>query len=557
MKRLILHIILILFILNNTNQIYANDNRVDSLKSVITKSDEKTKLKLYIELAKIYSDNNNDSATKYCNLIINSKISDSLLKYKANAYILLGTIDLNKANHENSLKLFFEAVSISEKINDTKTTIGAYNNIGVCYYDLFDYDKSEEYLLKCLDLIKESKMNINKSNIYNNLGLIAHERQDYDKELNYLTKALVIYKQENDSIGMALIIGNIARVNREKGNLEDALRGFNQSLKYISKSKSFTNIITLNMNIGITYLEMKEYDKALSYLNNGLKMAKENNYKEQEMKLLYNISNVYREINDFKTSLEYFEKYHSINDSLFDKEKHKQISELNIKYKTIKKDKEISLLNKDKLIQEERYSMQKKLMILLSIIIIVIVIFASIIFLFNRRQFILYKNLVKKNIELLNKEDVIEQNKLNKRTNKNITKEQKIEYNTNEFDNEKNLDSKLDESLVLEVSALIIESLEKEKIYLDNELTINKMAEYININRTYLSQIINSHFNKNFSTFINEYRVKAAQKKLLSDNNITIEAISQDVGFKSKSAFNTAFKNYTGVTPSFFIKNSN
>jgi len=274
------------------------------------------------------------------------------------------------------------------------------------------------------------------------------------------------------------------------------------------------------------------------------------------MKILYNLSEVYKATNDYKTSLDYFEKYYAINDSLFDKEKHKQISELNIKYKTIKKDKEISLLNKDKIIQEERYKMQKKLMILLSIIIFIIIIFASIILLFNKRQYTLYKNLVKKNIELLNKEDIIEQNKHNKASNKNITKEKQIEYNTNDDDDGKYVYSKLDESLILEVSTLVTEALEKEKIYLDNELSINKMAEYININRTYLSQIINGYFKKNFSTFINEYRIKDAQKQLLSNNNITIEAISQEVGFKSKSAFNTAFKNYTGVTPSFFVKNS-
>lgn len=557
MKNILLSVLIIILLSLCTNTVYSKNNSIDSLVNVI--NNNKNDYKTYIELAKTYSNNNiKDSAIIYCKAVINSNIPDSLTKYKSAAYLTIGTIYLEQAKHKESLEYFFKAVSIAEKNKDLQTAIGAYNNIGVCYYDLFEYAKAEEFLLKSINIINNNNVNYKIGNIYNNLGLIAHESNDYEKELNYLTKALVIYKQENDSLGMAIIIGNIARVKRAKGNYKLALKGFLESLKYFSKTNSATNIITLHMNIGITYLKMGRLTESLQHFNTGLKMSKENKFKELEMKILYNTSLVYKEMGDYKTSLKFIEDYHFINDSLFDKEKHKQISELNIKYNTIKKDKEISLLNKDKIIQEQRYKLQKRLMILLSLLIIFIVIFASVIFIFNRKQFLLYKNLVKKNIELLDKEGEIEKNKQEKTINKNITKEKSIEYNNTESENEndKYAYSKLDKDLVLEISELVTNALEKERIYLNNDLTINKLAEYLNINRTYLSQIINSHFKKNFSTFINEYRVKEAQKQLLTNNNITIEAISQEVGFKSKSAFNTAFKNYTGITPSFFIKNA-
>ncbi|MBU0488050.1 MAG: helix-turn-helix domain-containing protein, partial [Bacteroidetes bacterium] len=59
---------------------------------------------------------------------------------------------------------------------------------------------------------------------------------------------------------------------------------------------------------------------------------------------------------------------------------------------------------------------------------------------------------------------------------------------------------------------------------------------------------------KNFKNLINEYRIKESRKLLITKPNLTIEAIAHDVGFRSKSAFNAAFKLYTGVTPSFFIR---
>lgn len=381
-----------------------------------------------------------------------------------------------------------------------------------------------------------------------NISLLSENVFSENEKIDSL-KSLIANNTINDKIFLKL-----AEEYSEINN-DSTIKYCNIFIQNNQNDSISESIVKAYLLLGAANINLSKYNKAFNYVNLGLNIAKKHYYKELEMELLYNLSEVYKAKNDYKNSLIYLEQYYNINDSLFDKEKTKQIAELNIKYKTIKKDKEISLLNKDKLIQEERYKMQKKLMILLSIIILIIIIFASIILLFNKRQYTLYKNLVKKNIELLDKEDIIEQNKNTKILNKNITKEKQIEYSTTN-DDKKYIYSKLDKKLVIEISTLVTEALEKDKIYLDKELSINKMAEYLNINRTYLSQIINGYFKKNFNTFINEYRIKEAQKKLLTNNNITIEAISQEVGFKSKSAFNTAFKNYTGVTPSFFVKNS-
>ena len=80
----------------------------------------------------------------------------------------------------------------------------------------------------------------------------------------------------------------------------------------------------------------------------------------------------------------------------------------------------------------------------------------------------------------------------------------------------------------------------------------------MNTNKSYLSQVINEYFRKNFSTFVNEYRVKEASRLLLEkeSENYTIEAIANSVGFKSKSAFNSAFKKFTGITPSYFVNST-
>ena len=69
-----------------------------------------------------------------------------------------------------------------------------------------------------------------------------------------------------------------------------------------------------------------------------------------------------------------------------------------------------------------------------------------------------------------------------------------------------------------------------------------------------VSQIINEQLSYNFNDFINSFRIEEA-KKMLNDpgmKNITVASIAYDSGFNTLSAFNTAFKKFTGLTPSQF-----
>lgn len=102
----------------------------------------------------------------------------------------------------------------------------------------------------------------------------------------------------------------------------------------------------------------------------------------------------------------------------------------------------------------------------------------------------------------------------------------------------------------------LIEKLDQEKLYRDQDLTIYKLAKLLNTNSKYLSVIINKEFGKNFVNFINDYRVEEAKINLLQDvkHSLTIEAHGQNVGFKSKSSFNVAFKKLTGYTPTEYIR---
>ena len=98
----------------------------------------------------------------------------------------------------------------------------------------------------------------------------------------------------------------------------------------------------------------------------------------------------------------------------------------------------------------------------------------------------------------------------------------------------------------------LVEYLEKEKPYLNNDLKLNDIADHFGLPAHQISQIINTKLNMNFYSLINYYRIEEAKRRLIEpvNQNQTILAIAYDVGFNSKSAFNNAFKKFTDMTPS-------
>ena len=97
-----------------------------------------------------------------------------------------------------------------------------------------------------------------------------------------------------------------------------------------------------------------------------------------------------------------------------------------------------------------------------------------------------------------------------------------------------------------------------KKPFLNSFLTIRKLAEEIKMNSRDLSVLINQNLNQHFFDFVNEYRIEESKQILRNPlkKEFTILEILYEVGFNSKSSFNTAFKKHTGLTPTQFRKNS-
>ncbi|MCE7039070.1 helix-turn-helix domain-containing protein [Dyadobacter sp. CY312] len=111
-----------------------------------------------------------------------------------------------------------------------------------------------------------------------------------------------------------------------------------------------------------------------------------------------------------------------------------------------------------------------------------------------------------------------------------------------------------DKKLNPEDSQMVISRLERamteRELFKNPNLKLNDLAKEINVSGHQLSQILNDNVGKNFTLFVNEYRINEACKMLSDDNILTVDAIGEEVGFNSKSTFFAAFKKIKELTPS-------
>ncbi|KGJ86839.1 helix-turn-helix domain-containing protein [Colwellia psychrerythraea] len=94
-----------------------------------------------------------------------------------------------------------------------------------------------------------------------------------------------------------------------------------------------------------------------------------------------------------------------------------------------------------------------------------------------------------------------------------------------------------------------------DKLYLDANLSLQKLASYLAISPNYISQTLNETLAINFFDFVNQWRIEAAKPKIIA-NQDTVLNIALEVGFNARSSFYKAFKQETGQTPSEFRKMS-
>ncbi len=499
---------------------------------------------------------NPDSCIFYSKLAIDiaTRSNDSLSLAELSNY--LGNAYFNVAHYDKALEYSYNALKIYQQLNNEIGLAKTLNNIGLIYEIVGDFDQAEQKFILALEIWEKVKAKLPDDveikkihpHIYNNIGILYSNHNQQDKAMKYYDKALILSEESNDKNIKSLILLNIGLVFSKEEKYYEALAFLLKSRGIIAGLNSKDKIANIDNNIGDIYLKLKNYNTAKKYFLSGLTLAKEINANELLKNAYEGLYEVNKEVGNHKEALEYQTLFIELKDSIYSLQSKTRIADLEHGFNMEMKESEIKLLQSErKLLQVHLKSGRTIQLILIGGMIILIFVVIIISFQTSQKRRA-YRQLVKKNVEIANHED-------------SFIPPLKPEQETTDIFSEeifkkKYLNSSLSEEKKLELSQIIKSIMEGDKPYLNTDFTLANLANRSGVGKSYVSQIINEKFDKNFNAWVNEYRIKEARKMITdpANRNLTIEGIANSVGFSSKSSFNAAFRLYTGVTPSFYFK---
>ncbi|MDN3654627.1 adenylate/guanylate cyclase domain-containing protein [Ferruginibacter paludis] len=319
------------------------------------------------------------------------------VKGKANALKNIGVGNYFLGKLPEAIVYWNESLQLFESLKEDIGVSNVLNNIAAAYDDLGDNEKALEYSLRSLTIAEKSADNYRILAALNTVASIYYEKKaTWDKALNYLLKALPLAEQVGDKDGIGVTSGNIGEIYFYKNDFEKSKTYYENSIKAYG---GLSNSSYAYNGIGKIYLVKGDYNKALSYHNKALEIAEKTDSKHHMYLSFQGIANVYIAEKEYAKALLYFNKasglaeelkaprdlkdiyqqmavayaknadyknaykynslYADVKDTLYNIDTDKKLNKLQFEFDLQKKEGQISLLTKDKALQDADLKRQK------------------------------------------------------------------------------------------------------------------------------------------------------------------------------------------------------
>ncbi|MBI9071357.1 MAG: tetratricopeptide repeat-containing sensor histidine kinase [Melioribacteraceae bacterium] len=297
------------------------------------------------------------------------------------------------------------ALTYFENLKDTLKIATSNNVIGSCYDLIGNYDKSIEYYQKAIELAAMKQNSILLSNFYNNLGEVYKHKSDFKTAMEYYKKSLQIFTEYQIIEGITVTENNIGECLFALENNSEALIYFNRSLNNVINSNDNYKLTIIYNNIGKVYLSENKNRSAIDYFKKALLFGEGVAQIEEVFPIHENLAKAYKSTGSSKMALKHLEKFVEMKNEYTKKNNAERLTEIETKYQTERKEKEIQLLTKSKEINELKIAAQTKISFAL---IVIIVLGAILVLIFIKR----YKD-KKRHNELLSEQNQLIENQAN------------------------------------------------------------------------------------------------------------------------------------------------
>lgn len=497
----------------------------------------------------------------------NGKSNEEEKKFCAIGYLKTGNVYNFQGNYADALNFYMKGLNIYQTCKDQSELPRFYNNIGNIYFLFNDYERGIDYYEKGYKLCKHYPNQKVEYNLLTNLSGICYYVKDVEKAKKYYRKTEKM-TQPNDTVGNYMLILNWGTILKRENKLLEAMQYFRKSAEFALKHQMNSQYLCSSYEeLYRVFKQMNNEDSTLYYLHLCYQLADKNNLIHQFPQTLEEFSIYYEYKGNPQKALFYKNKYLSVTDSIYNVREFNKIKNNQFLYEIGKTNKEISDLNAEKEMKEQKIRQQQRM--LAGILSGLFIICSLLMIVYRQKKKIQrsYQNLFNINKDLVASEKCnrslrlqYEQKITSLQNELNRYKEQETESISKENDNQS--DSKYQSSRLNNTQRqALIENIryimENTDEFCKADFSLEKLVVMTNSNYRYVSQVINETYRKNFSNVLHEYRIQEARIRLMDTinyGNFTIQAIAESVGYKSPSVFINAFKKITGIPPSIYQK---
>ncbi|NOX37743.1 MAG: AraC family transcriptional regulator [Calditrichaeota bacterium] len=428
-------------------------------------------------------------------------------------------------DYSRALSIYLDCARLAGEGDHTQDYLRALSNVATVYARMQRYDESNQQYWQLIPLARQLPDSRRLLIIYVNMANNFISLGQLDSAAEYYQRALPLTR--SGSFYRAAVEINLARLNVKLGNYEQARRLARRSAAYADSVQNVEMYLESLANMVNSYKREKRWSAALRLALRAESLAQRHRLRLQLKDVYLNLAEIHQAMTNYPRAVKYFRRYDALKDSLYNESLARQMNELRVQYEMEKKEQEIAyqkaLLRRKE--WEVRYLSAGGLSILALLF--------GVLYLY-RKKHQAYRLLVQRSLQWSQHLEPAEHRAHNPAANG------------------WQIDPDKEKEIIHQIEALLI----GQKMYLEPDLTIEKLSSRLGVHSRYLSRIINEHYDASFPNFINTLRVKEAIRLFTQEpyTEYSIQGIGESVGFKSKSSFIAAFKKVTGVTPGYFRK---
>jgi len=299
----------------------------------------------------------------------------------ARLYSNLGAVYESQSDDPKALEYNLKSKKVAEEIGDTTRLLAAINNIAVIHIKKpHTWNQSLEYSYEALEIAKKINDPFAVSTIQTNIGENYFKQGKDTLALEYFMSAIKGYEGSDESMPEAL--RNIGKVYESRGEYETAEKYQLQALAISEKIDNKRDITTAMLSLANTYHKKGNKKKSLEYYERAQEIGETIGVPEDLKEAYSGLAKIYSDLKDYRKAYKYQSLLTDIKDTLYNIESQQKLSGQMFAYEIDKKQSQITILNKDKELQEidlqrQRFAKNVSLVGLVLIFIIAFIIFRN------------------------------------------------------------------------------------------------------------------------------------------------------------------------------------